>query len=164
MKSAYVYMCMLALLGAVSATGAYNYSLTLDVKDFSVPVGESAVMTGYVSYNSSPVKEYPCLFTSYDYKDSHPKDSVRFYTDELGQFTFKYLVSDAYLYGNNYSFTISCSNNSTTGSIYASSGNTPNWFFNNLLYAQNNGAFLTILVIFIIALLAGAGIVLYALR
>ena len=154
---------LFGLFGMASAAGAYNYNVTINIPHQSIPIGETLYLTGFVGYNGSQVREYPCLFTIYDWKDSHVIEANRFYTDELGQFSYPFKMSDAFLYNNNYTYILTCSNGTANGTVYAKTAAAPRWFLNSFIFGEANSDWLIIFAIILGLVLAAIAVYVYML-
>lgn len=133
----YCVIVLLALASLVHAdTGQYNYNISIQNATSNYSIGTEMIINAYVSYNNASIKEYPCILTFYDYADQNKLFSKRIYTDELGQFFYKSVVSDIFVNTQTYNYDIQCSNTTATGSILITT-NTRHTFVPNLISWAN---------------------------
>jgi len=144
---------LLALACFLNADGAYYYNVSFDEKDKSLAVGQEFILKGYVSYAGEPVREYPCIISFTDILDNKTMYSSREYTDELGQLHYSRIIDDAFRYNGNYTYSVSCSNATETGTVFIQTGTYPSWFMNYLVYSNSRADWLVIGGAFIISAL-----------
>ncbi|MEO0303957.1 MAG: hypothetical protein ABIM64_01715 [candidate division WOR-3 bacterium] len=141
------------------AQGEFNYDVYIYDENKIVAIGEDAFLNAYVSYNGSAVKKKPCILSIFDYKDNHTLYSSREYTDELGYIHTKIKITDTFLYTNNYTYTLQCSNTTVAGSIYVKIGETPNWFLNPFVYVNENSQWLMIFLMVVLCFIFLASVI-----
>jgi len=147
---------LIAFACATRAEGAYNYNVSIMDKNKNVSIGDNVVIDAYIAYQGKPVKDYPCIVTFFDYLDNATMFSERVYTDELGQLHYSEKLTDAFLYTNNYTYSLRCANTTELGTVYANIGSTPNWFFNPWIYFNANSDWTVLFIITGILLVAAA--------